>query len=141
MSKTFEERFNKKIIKDISGCWLWIGSRLITGYGQLGPNKTGERYAHRVSYVMANGPIPDGKTINHKCDERSCVNPNHLYLGTHKENNRDTYARTGSKRAKSPHFDGVQIKYIRGLRNQLGLPLKKLADLFSVRVKDIKQVI
>lgn len=56
-----------------TGCWLWLGPSKGYGYGGHGSD-----YAHRVSYRLFKGPIPDGLTIDHLCSQRSCVNPAHL---------------------------------------------------------------
>ena len=70
-----------------TGCWLWFGTTTPTGYGQIGVRgKT--RYAHRVMYEAHRGPIPDGLEIDHRCRVRHCVNPEHLELVTHRENQR-----------------------------------------------------
>lgn len=69
-------------------CWLWTGNKLPHGYGLFG-GKTSHRYAHRYSYAKFKGPIPDGMFVCHQCDEPSCVNPDHLFLGTQKTNMED----------------------------------------------------
>ena len=70
------------------GCWLWTGLVGSNGYGRLSVRKN-TMSAHRWSYTAFRGEIPDGALVCHSCDVRVCVNPDHLWLGTHKDNTRD----------------------------------------------------
>lgn len=71
-----------------SSCWIWMASTSIYGYGSFGyENKT--QGAHRVSWQLFKGPIPDGLHVLHKCDVAPCVNPDHLFLGTSQDNMTD----------------------------------------------------
>lgn len=87
-----ERRFWSKVDKSAgdSGCWLWMAARNARGYGCVGRD-VGRGYwlAHRVSWELANGPIPDGLFVLHRCDVPSCVNPHHLFVGTNADNMRD----------------------------------------------------
>ncbi len=80
-------RFWDKV--DKSGkCWIWRGSKLKTGYGRFhfaGKTIT----AHRISWMLAHGSIEEGMHVLHKCDNPPCVNPDHLYIGTHTQNMQD----------------------------------------------------
>lgn len=75
-----------------SGCWIWTGFVKPNGYGTLTVNRK-PAYAHRAAYAVFRGPIPDGMCVCHHCDVRSCINPDHLFLGTQKENLQDMDAK------------------------------------------------
>lgn len=78
---------------DKSGdCWVWTGHRT-RGYGKLTVKKGVYITVHRLSWEITNGPIPPGMCVLHKCDNRVCVRPDHLFLGTKAQNNRDRTAK------------------------------------------------
>jgi hypothetical protein len=81
---TLEQRFWPKVDKTGS-CWAWLATISPAGYGMFGVNNT-MRYAHRVSYELANGSVPDGMDLDHVCGNRACVNPEHLRPTTRKQN-------------------------------------------------------
>jgi hypothetical protein len=91
---TAEERFWKHVHKT-DGCWEWTGYSLpfpnhpeLRGHGQI---RIDDRavYAHRFSYELHNGPIAEGVLVLHRCDNRACVRPDHLFEGSHKDNTID----------------------------------------------------
>lgn len=89
--KPWIDTFNEKYIPEpMSGCWLWIGAVDRKGYGQMNRENIGHKIAHRFSWEYYIGPIPDGLFVCHKCDIPSCVNPDHLFLGTAKQNTEDS---------------------------------------------------
>jgi len=92
--KPIEERFWDKVNKDTeSGCWVWQSSIRGNGYGafftHLQPEGRKCHGAHRYSWELSNGAIPEGLWVLHKCDNRICVNPDHLFLGDRTDNMRD----------------------------------------------------
>ena len=110
-----EERLYRNVIKvQSTDCWEWQGGTNNIGYGMIRDNEIKNmRTTHRVSYEIANGSIPKGKCVLHKCDNVLCVNPDHLWSGTRLENTRDMIQKErhnhyGSRsKAKCDHCDMV----------------------------------
>lgn len=79
-------------VQKTPGCWIWTRGRTGAGYGEL--MISGRMWtAHRLSWTLEHGPIPDGLHVLHHCDNPPCVRPGHLYLGTPADNSRDKVAR------------------------------------------------
>jgi hypothetical protein len=112
-----EQIFDRAIPEPNSGCWLWEGSILQgKGYGRAYAGNRKMEGAHRASYRAAFGTLPDGLFVCHKCDVTSCVNPDHLFLGTAYENKMDAVrkqrAPMGTKHGRA-RLTIEQVKEIR----------------------------
>lgn len=91
-----------------SGCWIWTGTSTSLGYGELRLNKK-RHYAHRFSYQIHKGQIPDGLVVRHQCDIPACVNPEHLKLGTQRQNVIDSVVRGRANRPKGARNGSAKL--------------------------------
>lgn len=95
------------------GCWPWRGTISSSGYGQFRIGRKGPVLsAHRVSWALHNGLIPDGKIIMHSCDHPWCVNPEHLSAGTQKENMADSVAKGRRAKRHQPHCPHSRVRIL-----------------------------
>lgn len=132
---------------DRSGeCWLWTAGTDATNYGTLRWNGKKDR-THRVSWTLANGPVPRGMHVLHHCDVKLCVRPDHLFLGTQGDNNRDMWSKhrenmcglfklRGEQHARSKLTDAA----VRTIRER-GRTVRELARQFNVSIAAIEAVL
>lgn len=120
--KTLKSIFLSRTYKDENGCLIWKGAKnLDTGYGIMTISKE-YMLAHRVSFELFNGEIKSGNVVCHKCDNPSCVNPDHLFQGSHKDNCVDMVKKSRAKRRRVRGevvaFSADQIRAIRAYKGK-----------------------
>lgn len=130
---TLKERFERYVIKR-DGCWEWSGSTDARGYCRLNVNGT-PQLAHRISFRLHFGDFPDEMTICHKCDNPTCTNPEHLFLGTQATNVADMHqkgrARKRGKKGDDHHAAKLTDADVRLIRSS-SEPTTALATRFNV---------
>lgn len=87
------ERFWSFVVKSDDDCWSWTGTKCTKGYGLISVGHKGQIKAHRLSWEINYGPIPEGLCVLHRCDVRDCTRPDHLFLGTKSDNSLDMFAK------------------------------------------------
>ena len=130
-------RFWEKVEKRPNGCWIWTSYVNKDGYGMLSYSGKTER-SHRFVWMMEYGEIPAGMCICHKCDNPACVNPDHLFLGTQRQNIVDMCSKErqrGSGKGERHHMSKLtreQVLEIRELYESGQYTIRKLADVYPV---------
>lgn len=133
------ERFWNRV--DRSGdCWLWVtGTGHSKTYGWLWVRTKNVR-AHRVAWTLSHGKIPAGMCVCHHCDNPSCVNPDHLFLGTTGDNNTDKTVKGRVPHGEKHCFAKLTNEQVRTILSSPAVGLKKFADRFGVDPKTIHAV-
>jgi hypothetical protein len=147
---SLSKRFFSKIERT-DACWNWTGIKWQSGYGDFRTykdNKSISTSAHRYSWELHFGEIPEGMYVLHKCDNRGCVNPEHLFLGTQKENIQDMVNKgrapinalrgTESPKAK---LTADQVREIRKLYENPTYGFRKIAKMFGVSKHSISLIV
>lgn len=137
---TTEDAFRQRFVAGPPDqCWEWQGSRDEHGYGYLRSIR-----AHRLSFELHCGPIPDGMGVLHRCDNRACVNPAHLFLGTQEDNNLDMVSKgrhMHGERVPGHKLSSKDVPTIRRLYAAGGSSYSSLSLLFGVSKSAIQDIV
>ncbi len=143
--KTMEERFWPKV-KKTKNCWWWLAWKVPHGYGVMSKDYTGKKiYAHRASWIIHFGSITDNLCVLHKCDNTSCVNPKHLFVGTQKDNIADMVnkGRKVIQRGEEKSYSKLKNDDVYEIRrlHALGIKSKKIAPQFNIRPGTVRGIV
>jgi hypothetical protein len=120
-----------------SECWLWKGTIASNGYGKLHFNGR-QLQAHRVSYYLHHGAIPEQLLVLHRCDVRLCCNPAHLWTGSHRDNTRDCVDKgRWNPRRKLTESDVLRIRHL----SLGGLTSSEIAERFMIGSSCIRNIL
>jgi hypothetical protein len=142
----FVESFWSKVeIKNKQSCWLWTRSKTPDGYGvsYRGPIKGSTTSAHRVAWEITYGDIEDGLNVLHKCDNRLCCNPYHLYLGTQGQNMCDRQVRYNgnSKFGRPSRLSSDDKESMKNMFFNLGIDQELIASTFGVHQTTVSKIV
>ncbi len=144
--RSIAERFWPKVLKDgplirpeIGPCWDWLGGKHRQGYGSfvIVTNPFTTALAHRVSWQLHFGEIPEGMNVLHRCDNPPCTRPDHLFLGTHADNMVDEVQKGRNPNAK------LTPEQVRGIRELLKAPdrhVVTIAKRYGVSVQSVYHI-
>lgn len=133
------KRFWSKV-KKTRGCWWWTAFIPKKNYGRFWINGKNEG-AHRIAWIIKNGSIPRGLHVLHRCDNRACVNPAHLFLGTNTDNMKDRNEKGRTTHGEDHHSAKLTEEDVRQIRGHSFLSHKVLAARFGVSRRAIHYII
>lgn len=119
---------------DASVCWEWMGAGKGNGYGH-----TSHGGAHRRSYELLVGAIPDGMDVCHRCDNRYCVNPDHLFVGTRAENMADMKLKGRGPAGRRKHLTEAHVQEVR-VRLAAGTPARVVSEVMNINYATITAI-
>ena len=136
---TASERLAELSVAEESGCIRFTGHLDGEGYGRIMVSRV-KYMAHRLSYYLNNGPIPDGYVVRHKCDNPSCINPEHLEVGTQADNIADKVSRGRQARGSGAGRAILTEESVREIRSS-PLKVSELSALYGVSVVSIRNIL
>ena len=141
--QTYVSRFWSFVEKQTSGCWFWVGGIGHGSYGRMMVKGQGYK-VHRISYLLEHGELPVNLHVCHRCDAPLCVNPGHLFLGTHADNMQDMVVKgrgaMGEKHGQAK-LTTEKVKKIRNRWETGGVTQQQLSGIFDVRQPTISRIV
>src|ERR1017187_1848229 len=122
-------------------CWFWTGNQNAYGYGQISIDGL-DLLAHRIAWTIASGPILKGMCVLHRCDMRSCVNPKHLFLGSHADNTADMMVKGRVARGfqlPQTRLSDNDVRTIRALAGKMSQ--SRIAARFGIRANHVSRIL
>ena len=147
---SLERRFWEKVQKaGPDECWRWTAHGHSRGYGFIRSGsgfRAPKLYAHRLSWALHYGEVPEGMHVCHRCDNPACVNPAHLFLGSHSDNMRDKVRKgraniPNGERHWSAKLDAVQVAEIRALYAEGRTTMQRLAWRYHVNRNTVRKIV
>lgn len=141
LSRPASVRFWEKVDKS-GDCWNWIGGIGSYGYGHFCPGNNKPINAHRFSYELTHGPIANPKLlVCHKCDNRRCVRPSHLFLGSHKDNSQDAVKKGRTAKGERQGSAVLTTDTVSQIRKLIGtMSQKRIAEIFGICQAQVSRI-
>ena len=135
-----QKRFDDYVFYSPDGCWYWTGPMQTSGYGRMWLNSR-EDGAHRISYKLFRGEVTKGLFVCHSCYNRLCVNPDHLWLGTADDNNKDAKRKFRSAFGSRNGMSKLSEAEVIEMRSTIKRLCKDMALKYNVSIKSVRLIV